>query len=59
MKYQDKAHYFVRLVVALLRGGAWIEIMTLKNTTNGTSVALLRGGAWIEIALRSVAWKRA
>ena len=36
--------------VALLRGGAWIEINMLKYEKRaGRKVALLRGGAWIEI----------
>ena len=35
--------------VALLRGGAWIEIWHFKSTRTPLVVALLRGGAWIEI----------
>ena len=38
------------LTVALLRGGAWIEILLqLAQLTVRSHVALLRGGAWIEI----------
>ena len=37
-------------MVALLRGGAWIEMSkSIVNYTEGAIVALLRGGAWIEI----------
>ena len=35
--------------VALLRGGAWIEIQKNALASSRTLVALLRGGAWIEI----------
>ena len=35
--------------VALLRGGAWIEIKRLASIEDIDAVALLRGGAWIEI----------
>ena len=39
-------------MVALLRGGAWIEMSkSIVNYTEGAIVALLRGGAWIEISL--------
>ena len=40
--------------VALLRGGAWIEILTsmLVDGLN-RNVALLRGGAWIEMMIAS------
>ena len=46
--------------VALLRGGAWIEIPEAVLAGKIKVVALLRGGAWIEILLRrSVApWPR-
>ena len=35
--------------VALLRGGAWIEILDKELDPKHKIVALLRGGAWIEI----------
>ena len=35
--------------VALLRGGAWIEMLCLECLRPLSMVALLRGGAWIEI----------
>ena len=39
--------------VALLRGGAWIEINAPSGGTNQFAlVALLRGGAWIEIPIK-------
>ena len=41
-------------VVALLRGGAWIEMINLTTSVIVGSVALLRGGAWIEIAENKV-----
>ena len=37
--------------VALLRGGAWIEMVHVSNCQIVFGVALLRGGAWIEILL--------
>ena len=36
-------------IVALLRGGAWIEMFELGQQYQELAVALLRGGAWIEI----------
>ncbi len=38
-----------KLRVALLRGGAWIEINHAIDGGYNLIVALLRGGAWIEI----------
>ena len=38
-----------KLQVALLRGGAWIEIQAIQSPMRQRLVALLRGGAWIEI----------
>ena len=40
------------MAVALLRGGAWIEILLVVFVTQDVVVALLRGGAWIEIWIR-------
>ena len=37
------------LSVALLRGGAWIEMIDMLVIALLERVALLRGGAWIEI----------
>ena len=37
--------------VALLRGGAWIEMATVDGIKGLVEVALLRGGAWIEMAV--------
>ena len=53
MKYLRINLIIARGQVALLRGGAWIEIK--KWTLDGVAmlVALLRGGAWIEINLLS------
>ena len=40
-------------MVALLRGGAWIEICDRQDRRSNGHVALLRGGAWIEILTRN------
>ena len=43
---------FIGPLVALLRGGAWIEILEERPMGLDVFVALLRGGAWIEIVDR-------
>ena len=40
--------------VALLRGGAWIEMSMHKTAALLAAVALLRGGAWIEISTPAI-----
>ena len=49
MKYYAVEVLIMPEVVALLRGGAWIEILSRRRNVSTISVALLRGGAWIEI----------
>ena len=48
---EDGVLYLLYVAVALLRGGAWIEIQRKVWYYNSIEVALLRGGAWIEIFL--------
>ena len=47
---EDGVLYLLYVAVALLRGGAWIEIMQEAIDEIKENVALLRGGAWIEIS---------
>ena len=49
LKYVSPMVTCSKKIVALLRGGAWIEIQEVPEANDGGSVALLRGGAWIEI----------
>ena len=49
LKFEFIDHVSVSVRVALLRGGAWIEIYAVKLHADDPQVALLRGGAWIEI----------
>ena len=49
MKFLKNVRMIAILVVALLRGGAWIEIGMSEVFGITLVVALLRGGAWIEI----------
>ena len=48
---EDGVLYLLYVAVALLRGGAWIEIVLTRFSVPSELVALLRGGAWIEIDL--------
>ena len=50
MKYRPDKISGAENPVALLRGGAWIEMIWLLVNTYKAIVALLRGGAWIEIS---------
>ena len=52
MKYAGKAGETAGKKVALLRGGAWIEMLLTTPFMAESIVALLRGGAWIEIYVR-------
>ena len=49
LKYDPKIVSRLVTKVALLRGGAWIEMTHMTSRVSWLTVALLRGGAWIEI----------